>query len=104
MNNVSIYEQFIMSDVVLFNESSAGIEAMFSNSIVIRFLADELIQLYDTAQKESESIRSVKSSDELLERLNIIGLYSSEELTSEIEQQNSQAENIYAKIDITKIC
>ena len=40
----------------------------------------------------------------VIERLNIIGLYSSEEFTSELEQQNSQAENIYAKIDITKIC
>ena len=102
-SHTSIYEQFSKSNVVLFYSSSAGIEAMFSDAIAIKYEADELIKLYDEIQEKLEKIKIIKSSDQLVELLSTINSYSEKEIKHELLHQKLLSKNIYSKVDLRKI-
>ena len=100
---MSLNSQIKICDIVLFNASSAGIEAMSRDCIVVRFYADDLLELFNKNYGNEMQIKTVNNSFDLLLCLDSINKYTKKQILNTISNQRVLAQSIYSKLDIGKI-
>ena len=76
---------------------------MSKDCFVIRFVADELIELFNKDTISENGLQIIYGPNDLLTFLNKINNYSSSQITKYLLDQKMISNSIYAKIDTNEI-